>query len=123
MDARHTAVGHDAYEAAPARHCRHQLRGQQRRPHDNHFGHFLTGGGGGINITGGTRHLCGKRQEIIDLLMGLFRGAVFRHGWGGRKQPIKQPTDMPTSTMVLMGRFPTLMGRFTNFILRGHFTS
>ena len=49
---------------------------------------------------------------IIDLLMGLFRWAVFRHGGGGRKQPIKQPTEMPTSTMVLMGRFPLLMGRF-----------
>ena len=67
---------------------------------------------------------------IIDLLMGLFRGAVFRHGGGDRKQPIKQPTEMPTSTMALMGRFPslmgrfpTLMGRFTDFVLRGRFTS
>ena len=67
---------------------------------------------------------------IIDLLMGLFRGAVFRHGGGARKQPIKQPTEMPTSTMALMGRFPslmgrfpTLMGRFPDSVLRGRFTS
>ena len=69
------------------------------------------------------------RPRFIDLLMGLFRGAVFRHGRGARKQPIKQPTEMPTSTMALMGRFPslmgrfpTLMGRFTDFVLRGRFT-
>ena len=49
--------------------------------------------------------------RLIDLLMGLFRGAVFRHGGGARKQPIKQPIEMPTSTMALMGRFPSLMGR------------
>ena len=62
--------------------------------------------------------------------MGLFRGAVFRHGWGARKQPIKQPTEMPTSTMASMGRFassmgrfPALMGRFRDFVLRGRFTS
>ena len=52
------------------------------------------------------------------------------HGLGARKQPIKQPTEMPTSTMALMGhfaslmgRFPTLMGRFPDFVLRGRFTS
>ena len=33
-----------------------------------------------------------------------------------RKQPIKQPTEMPTSTMALMGRFPSLMGRFPTLI-------
>ena len=62
--------------------------------------------------------------------MGLFSGAVFRHGGGARKQPIEQPTEMPTSTMALMGRFPslmgrfaTLMGRFTDCVLRGRFTS
>ena len=66
--------------------------------------------------------------DFIDLLMGLFRGAVFRHGWGALKQPIKQPTETPTSTLALMGRFPslmgrfpTLMGRFTDFVLRGPF--
>ena len=53
-----------------------------------------------------------QRVHIIDLLMGLFRGAVFHHGRDARKQPIKQPTEMPTSTMALMGRFPSLMGRF-----------
>ena len=70
---------------------------------------------------------------FIDLLMGLFRGAVFHHGGGALKQPIKQPTETPTtatSTLALMGRFPslmgrfpTLMGRFTDFVLRGRFTS
>ena len=62
--------------------------------------------------------------------MGLFRGAVFHHGRVARKQPIKQPTEMPTSTMALMGRFPslmgrfpTLMGRFTDFVLKGRFNS
>ena len=61
--------------------------------------------------------------------MGLFRGAAFHHGGGARKQHIKQPTEMPTSTMALMGRFPSLMGRFPtlmgsfpDFILRGFFT-
>ena len=65
-----------------------------------------------------------------NLSMGRLRGAVFRHGGGARKQPIKQPTHMPTSTMPLMGlfpslmgRFPTLMRRFSNFVLRGRFTS
>ena len=71
----------------------------------------------------------GSASKLIDLLMGLFRGAVFRHGGGARKQPIKQPTEMPTSTMALMGRFPslmgrfpTLMGRFTDLVPRGRFT-
>ena len=66
---------------------------------------------------------------FIDPLMGLFRGAVFRHGGGAPKQPIKQPTETP-STMALMcyfpslmGRFPSLMGRFPNFVLRGRFAS
>ena len=53
-----------------------------------------------------------KITYLIDLLMGLFRGAVFRHGGGALKQPIKQPTEMPTSTLALMGRFRSLMGRF-----------
>ena len=68
--------------------------------------------------------------NFIDLLMGLFRGAVFGHGGGALKQPIKQPTETPTSTLALMGRFPSLMGRFptlmghfTDFVLRGRFTS
>ena len=62
--------------------------------------------------------------------MGLFRGAVFRHGGGARKRPIKQPTEMPTNTMALMGRFPssigrfpTLTGRFPDFALRDRFAS
>ena len=67
---------------------------------------------------------------FIDLLMGLFGGTVFRNGRGARKQPIKQPIEMPTSTVALMGRFPSLMGRFLSlmgrfpdFVLRGRFTS
>ena len=69
-------------------------------------------------------------KYMKNLLMGLLRGAVFRHGGGALKQPIKQPTETPTSTLALMGRFPsfmgpfpTLMGRFTDFVLRGRFTS
>ena len=38
--------------------------------------------------------------------MGPFRAAVVRHGCSARKQPIKQSTEMPTTTVVLMGRFP-----------------
>ena len=53
--------------------------------------------------------------------MGLFRGAVFRHGWGALKQPIKQPTETPTSTLALMGRFPSLMGRFLTLMGRLNF--
>ena len=71
-----------------------------------------------------------KFPRVIDLLTGLFRGAVFRHGEVALKQPIKQPTETPTSTLALMGRFPslmgrfpTLMGRFADFVLRGRFTS
>ena len=63
-------------------------------------------------------------------VMGLFRGAVFCHGGCALKQPIKQPTESPTSTLALMGRFPslmgrfpTLMGRFTDFAPRGRFAS
>ena len=52
------------------------------------------------------------------LLMGLFRRAVFHHGGGAGKQPIKQPTEMPTRTMALMGRFPSLMGRFLTLMGR-----
>ena len=47
----------------------------------------------------------GWPPPFIDLLMGPFRGAVFHHGGGARKQPIKQPMSMPTSTIALMGRF------------------
>ena len=68
--------------------------------------------------------------HIVDLLMGLFRGAVFRHGGGALKQPIKDSTETPTSTLALMGRFPSLMGRFptltgrfADFVLRGRLTS
>ena len=71
------------------------------------------------------------RYSLVALqLMGLFRGAVFRHGWGALNQPIKQPIETPTSTLALMGRFPllmgrflTLVGRFTDFVLRGRFPS
>ena len=50
--------------------------------------------------------------------MGLFRGAVFRHGGGALKQLIKQPTETSTSILALMGRFPSLMGRFPTLIRR-----
>ena len=62
--------------------------------------------------------------------MALFRGAVFRHGGGALKQPIKEPTETPIRTLALMGsfpslmgRFPTLMGRFIDFVPRGRFIS
>ena len=84
---------------------------------------------GGV-ANGGVPDLSFFLDFVIDLLMGLFRGAVFRHGGVDRKQPIKQPTDMLASTMALMGRFPslmgrfpTLMGRFAGFVLRGRFAS
>ena len=63
-----------------------------------------------------SRHL--RCLVFIDLFMGLFRRAVFRHGGGARKQPIKQPTETPTSTMTLMGRFLSLMGRFRTLMGR-----
>ena len=81
---------------------------------------------------GGVQKVCAKkvRAHFPVPIMGLFRGAVFRHGRGARKQPMRQPTEMPTSTMglmgrfpSLMGRFPTLMGRFPDFVLMGRFTS
>ena len=91
---------------------------------------FWGGTGGGFVGVRGVGGCNGKKNHYIDISMGLFRGAVFRHGLGARKQPIKQPTEMPTSTMALMGRspslmgrFPTLMGRFPDFVLRGRFTS
>ena len=46
--------------------------------------------------------------------MGLFRGAVFRHDGGALKQPIKQPTETPTSTLALMGRFRLVNGPFSD---------
>ena len=47
-------------------------------------------------------------------LDGLIRGAAFRHGGPVRKQPIKQLTEIPTSTMALIWAvFPSLMGRFS----------
>ena len=46
--------------------------------------------------------------------MALFRGAVFRHGGGALKQPIKQPTETLTSTLALMGHFPLVNGPFSD---------
>ena len=46
--------------------------------------------------------------HIIDLLMGLFRGAVFRHS----RVPENSPLSLMGRFPCLMGRFPTLMGRF-----------
>ena len=96
---------------------------------------FFPEGLGHKTLLNSTKRIGGRRRGgggalVIDLLIGLFRGAVFRHGGGARKQPIKQPIEMPTSTMALMGRFqslmgrfPTLMGRFPDFVLRGRFAS
>ena len=58
--------------------------------------------------------------------MGLFRGAVFRHGGGALKQPIKQPTETPTSTLALPfslvnGPFSDLNGAFRRFRPKGPF--
>ena len=51
-------------------------------------------------------------HQIIDLFMGLFRGAVFQHGG--------VPEDSPLAFMgrfaSLMGRFPGLMGRFPEYL-------
>ena len=49
-----------------------------------------------------------KESDLIDLLMGLFRGAVFRHGGVPENSPLTLMGRFPS----LMGRFPTLMGRF-----------
>ena len=46
--------------------------------------------------------------QIIDLLMGLFRGAVFDHVGVPENCPLALMGRFPS----LMGRFPTLMGRF-----------
>ena len=67
-----------------------------------------------------------NRAIFIDLLMGLFRGAVFRHGGGALKQPIKQPTDTPTSTFngpfsLVNGPFSDLNGAFHRFRPKGPF--
>ena len=40
--------------------------------------------------------------------MGLFRGAVFHHGWVPENRPLALMGRFPS----LMGRFPSLMGRF-----------
>ena len=53
-------------------------------------------------------------EFLIDLLMGLFRGAVFHHGGGALKQPINEPTETPTSTLALTGRFPLVNGPFSD---------
>ena len=45
---------------------------------------------------------------VIDLLMDLFRGAVFHHGQVHENCPLALMGRFPS----LMGRFPTLMGRF-----------
>ena len=68
------------------------------------WGIFL--GGGGLNFFFFGAEMSTK--VFIDLLMGLFRGAVFDHGG--------VPENCPLALMgrfhSLMGRFLTLMGRF-----------
>ena len=52
---------------------------------------------------------------FIDLLMGLFRGAVFRHGGGALKQPIKEPTETPANQHLgLNGPFSLVNGPFSD---------
>ena len=48
---------------------------------------------------------------VIGLLVGFFRWAILDHSGTARKQPIKEPTETPASTMASMGRFPSVMGR------------
>ena len=48
------------------------------------------------------------QRFFIDLLMGLFRGAVFHHGGVPENCPLKLMGLFPS----LKGRFPTLMVRF-----------
>ena len=54
---------------------------------------------------------------IIDLLMGLFRGAVFRHGRAPENCPSALMGRFPSS----VDRFPSLMGRFAE-CLNGPFS-
>ena len=51
-------------------------------------------------------HTC-PLAHAIDLLMGLFRGAVFHHAGVPKNCPLALMGRFP----FLMGRFPTLMGR------------
>ena len=57
---------------------------------------------------------------FIDLLMGLFRGAVFDHGRAPENCPLALIGHFPS--LLIMGRFPTLMGRFPE-CLNGRFLS
>ena len=52
-----------------------------------------------------------KAPIVIDLLMGLFRGAVFHRGGVPENSPLTLMGRFP----FLMGRFLTLMGRFPVF--------
>ena len=57
------------------------------------------------------RKRCGKLsvENFTDLLMGLFRGTLFCHGGGARKQPTKQPTECQSAPWpALVGGFPSL---------------
>ena len=56
---------------------------------------------------------------VIDLLMGLFRGAVFDHGEVQENCPLALMGRFPS----LMGRFPSFMGRFPKNALMGLFPS
>ena len=55
---------------------------------------------------------------VIDLLMGLLRGAIFRHGGVPESSPLASMRRFPS----LMGRFPALMGCFPNALM-GRFPS
>ena len=51
-----------------------------------------------------------ERKSKWAFLEGLFSAMAGMP----EKQPIKQPTEMPTSTMALMGRFPLVNGPFSD---------
>ena len=81
----------------------------------------LRGGAQGVHISFFVRSLsCAITgfPWVIDLLMGLFRGAVF-HGGG---VPENSPLALTGLSPSLMGRFLTLMGRFFPEYLNGLFS-
>ena len=87
---------------------------------------FLINGSGGSGSFGSWKKGSdgsGFQFRFVGLLLrGLLRGAVYHHGSRARKEPIKQRTQVPTST-TLMGRFQSQwavflpMGRFPEFTL------
>ena len=56
----------------------------------------------------------GRVFNIIDLLMGLFRGAVFRYGGGVLKQPTKGADWNADQHLGLNGPFSLVNGPFSD---------